>query len=574
MNKLCIITAFSAGFGILSCGHASVSFNGKSYISIEAALGTAPKGNPSLTLTGDDKSEHGNMDLSGCKNVTVVSNQSGTNRTISTSAANTSLFADSSTGALTLSDLSVSGFSNDGTSYTYGGAIDAGNMVLQASGPVTFSGNRVTGEGQCGGALNADGHLDFSGTGTVTFIGNTATGTDVSGGAVCVGNLTTTGKGKLVFENNSANDTDSDDFGAEGGAIYANTLNLSGPSTFTNNQAISKSKAISKGGAIYSNDGVTLTDAQFSGNLANIGGAVYLADANAKFTYTISSGNTITLGQTTGTTSGDNDIACASSTDMFIKDGPGTLVLNTKNSGWRGSTSINAGTFTVGDRLGNGAVWGPTSSVTTFKIASGATLGGYGTINALNLTFDTKSTWLLNPGGAGLTVGNTLTLDPKMTIQLGVLPTSFPSVGYIVATYKKFNMTSITSPADIANALNKVLTNKQGQNLQLTASEGKLLLQKLTSVSFKVHAETKWGENIYLTGSGSALGNWNQANALPMSCVGTYPYWTVTVPISGDLSQTQYSYIKQQGTKDKDPQQLGRGITLSLASATPHDTWK
>jgi alpha-amylase len=63
------------------------------------------------------------------------------------------------------------------------------------------------------------------------------------------------------------------------------------------------------------------------------------------------------------------------------------------------------------------------------------------------------------------------------------------------------------------------------------------------AVTFHENATTVFGQNVFLVGSIPALGNWNPANAIPLSSA-TYPVWAATVSLPANTS-FQYKYIKK-----------------------------
>ncbi|EJD49662.1 glucoamylase [Auricularia subglabra TFB-10046 SS5] len=96
-----------------------------------------------------------------------------------------------------------------------------------------------------------------------------------------------------------------------------------------------------------------------------------------------------------------------------------------------------------------------------------------------------------------------------------------------------------------------------------------------STITFKVTAQTVFGENIYLTGSVAALKNWSPENALGPLANPNYPQWqiTVTVPASTAI---EYKYIRKNGGSvvwESDP---NRSIVSPAAgeSATVTDTWR
>jgi glucoamylase len=72
--------------------------------------------------------------------------------------------------------------------------------------------------------------------------------------------------------------------------------------------------------------------------------------------------------------------------------------------------------------------------------------------------------------------------------------------------------------------------------------------QPQATVTFKVRAETRWGEHVYLVGSDPVLSSWQPASGIQLSPA-TYPVWTVRVSLPAAKS-FEYKYIKldDQGT--------------------------
>lgn len=64
------------------------------------------------------------------------------------------------------------------------------------------------------------------------------------------------------------------------------------------------------------------------------------------------------------------------------------------------------------------------------------------------------------------------------------------------------------------------------------------------SVTFQVRdAGTVWGQNVYLTGSGTVLGNWNTSSAALMSA-SSWPLWKITRELPAG-SSIEYKYIRK-----------------------------
>jgi len=94
------------------------------------------------------------------------------------------------------------------------------------------------------------------------------------------------------------------------------------------------------------------------------------------------------------------------------------------------------------------------------------------------------------------------------------------------------------------------------------------------AVTFHENATTVFGQNVFLVGSIPALGNWNTANAVPLSSA-TYPIWSATVSLPANTS-FQYKYIKKNPDGsiiwESDPNRSD--TTGSGGSATVQDTWR
>ncbi|MEU1785227.1 carbohydrate-binding module family 20 domain-containing protein [Streptomyces sparsogenes] len=92
--------------------------------------------------------------------------------------------------------------------------------------------------------------------------------------------------------------------------------------------------------------------------------------------------------------------------------------------------------------------------------------------------------------------------------------------------------------------------------------------------SFNVNATTQWGENIYVVGNKSALGDWNTSNALKLDPA-SYPVWKLGVSLPAGTS-FEYKYIR----KDADAKvtwESGSNRTATVPSSgavTLNDTWR
>lgn len=93
------------------------------------------------------------------------------------------------------------------------------------------------------------------------------------------------------------------------------------------------------------------------------------------------------------------------------------------------------------------------------------------------------------------------------------------------------------------------------------------------TVSFGVNATTYWGQNVYVVGNTAALGNWNTANAVPLSSA-TYPVWRASVQLTAG-SSVEYKYIKKDGGSVVWESGANRVVTVpSSGTLTLSDTWR
>ncbi|KAF8133705.1 glycoside hydrolase family 15 protein [Boletus edulis] len=93
------------------------------------------------------------------------------------------------------------------------------------------------------------------------------------------------------------------------------------------------------------------------------------------------------------------------------------------------------------------------------------------------------------------------------------------------------------------------------------------------SIEFNVNATTVLGENIYLTGSVSALTNWGTSNPILLSS-DSYPIWSTTVNLPAN-TEIQYKYIRihnGQVTWESDPN--NKFATEASGAQTLNDVWR
>ncbi|MFJ4624106.1 carbohydrate-binding module family 20 domain-containing protein [Streptomyces sp. NPDC088812] len=95
-----------------------------------------------------------------------------------------------------------------------------------------------------------------------------------------------------------------------------------------------------------------------------------------------------------------------------------------------------------------------------------------------------------------------------------------------------------------------------------------------TGASFNVNATTVYGENIYVTGNQSALGNWNTASALKLDPT-SYPVWKLDVELTAGTS-FEYKYIRKDASGNV-TWESGSNRTATVPSSgkiTLSDTWR
>ncbi|WP_432117653.1 carbohydrate-binding module family 20 domain-containing protein [Streptomyces sp. bgisy032] len=95
-----------------------------------------------------------------------------------------------------------------------------------------------------------------------------------------------------------------------------------------------------------------------------------------------------------------------------------------------------------------------------------------------------------------------------------------------------------------------------------------------TGASFSVDATTAWGENIYVTGDKSALGDWNPADALKLGPA-AYPVWKLDVALPAGTSFAYKFLRKDASGKVTWESGANRTATVPADGRTPlSDTWR
>ncbi|MCI5779847.1 MAG: hypothetical protein MR051_08580, partial [Lentisphaeria bacterium] len=325
-------------------------------------------------------------------------------------------------------------FTGNTATGTVGGGVFYNNAAMTVTGS-TFTGGTVTESGARGGVLyNNSGNANF----TDSVLSGNAT-TDDIGGAIYAKNGTVTLSG-TTFGDNTAK---------HGGAIYNGaevviTASTSGRrALFTGNEAGS-----GNGGAIYSTTGqLSVTDADFTGNIASSGSAIFLntgsaAISNSRFTDNICSGagavyagpNATSLVVSGSTFAGNvndalrnytaatvSDSTFATASDRLYSNGSLTLGgVNVLNGGLGG-----AGTNLVSENAA--LIFGNTTAIDvaglTFGGSNALTFNGTGTVNFTSQSLAdvtiTVSSAVLPAEGASFTIATGITglTDAVITID-------------------------------------------------------------------------------------------------------------------------------------------------------------
>ncbi|MFF9527375.1 carbohydrate-binding module family 20 domain-containing protein [Streptomyces achromogenes] len=95
-----------------------------------------------------------------------------------------------------------------------------------------------------------------------------------------------------------------------------------------------------------------------------------------------------------------------------------------------------------------------------------------------------------------------------------------------------------------------------------------------TGASFNVNATTQWGQDIYVVGSTSALGNWNPSNALKLDPA-SYPVWKLAQPLPAGTA-FEYKYLRKDASGNV-TWESGSNRTATVPAggvATLNDTWR
>jgi hypothetical protein len=415
------------------------------------------------------------------------------------------------------------GAMNDNTADRAGGAIEEASDAAAATTAVTlngvdFSGNDAGMNPGNGGVLHVTGVADVMIDGG-TFDSNTAR----EGGALW-NNAGTMTVSQAIFTANTATGGDTDDPDQGGGAVYANTadgvLDISA-STFEGNSA---NGDISSGGAIFVNEGATLTlsNSTLSNNMANrAGGAIELRN-----------GSTATLDQVSAVSNTANTTATDGGGNGGAVHVTGAARVDVTGGVYARNTAVEGGAFwnNQGEMTFNGV-----SIVGNEATGADATQGGGGIYAETNANGDSGTLTINNSrisgnmasGAAG--PGGGILVSPNATANITASRIFGNSAnragGGIENAGASVNLTNVTLGGSIADAGNDAGANPgNGGGLHIggtgtatitrssvghnTATEGGGLWNN-TASSMIVNTSTvssntaDRGAGIYLNGDGS-----------------------------------------------------------------------
>jgi alpha-amylase len=98
--------------------------------------------------------------------------------------------------------------------------------------------------------------------------------------------------------------------------------------------------------------------------------------------------------------------------------------------------------------------------------------------------------------------------------------------------------------------------------------------QPTTGASFRVNATTQWGQDVYVVGGTSALGNWNPSNARKLDPA-SYPVWKLDQSLPAGTT-FEYKYLRKD-TGGNVTWESGANRTATVPSSgavTLNDTWR
>lgn len=395
--------------------------------------------------------------------------------------------------------------------YNDGMAANGNSNTLINNGTITTSGNNSYGMTAAWGQSNpgAAGNT-ITNTGTISTSGNNARAISLLGGSGTVNNsgtLTTSGRDAptVFLQGNNATLNNSGLIQAKGTAsssgsvdgVVANTLGSSFNTTINN----------LVGGQIISNNGIGIRSTNGNITITNAGliqggSGTAILSGNGSISLILQTGSQI-IGLADGGR-GNNSITLegtGSAANDFVNFQ--TLTMNGSDWTWSGSGSfadafMQSGTFDLAGTLGNA------SAPVMVSVASGATLGGYGTVNGnvvnggriavanaltahanampgnFQINGNLTNTGFVQLGGSG--VGNSLTVAGNYSGQNGVIALNTVLAGDGAASDKL-----IVSGGSASGSSTLKVTNVGGAGAQ-TAADGIQVVQATNGATSTANA--------------------------------------------------------------------------------------
>ena len=469
-------------------GTGSATFNNEFYMDGILTVDAGSSASDSVTISGNilntggiSKTNAGILVLSGSGNTFSggVTLGQGTLRVGNNSALGT--------GAFTI---------NSGTFASDGAA------ARTITNGVTMGGNATLGDATGTGALTLSNVNLAQATRTLTVGNNTTIAGVISNGGATAAGLTKAGSGTLTL---SGANTYSGGTLVSGGRLVGDTRSLQG--VITNNAAVTfdqstngtYASALSGTGSLVKSGNGSVT---FSGANSYSGGTMVSGGALVGDTRSLQGAITNTAAVTFNQTTNGSYTGLMSGTGgTLTKSGNGTVTL-TANNTYTGATTIGGGRLVVNGSQGSSAV----------TVASGASLGGSGTVGALTVS------GLVAPGNSigTLSAGNT-TFNGGGSFELEIFDwVNSPGTGW--------DLLAVTG------------------NLTLSNTSGSPFAINLVSLqdSSTPGLSTDWNQNVnftntFITYSGSLLGTSFASN---LFTVNTNSFLN---PVNGTFSITSVS---------------------------------
>ncbi len=270
---------------------------------------------------------------------------------------------------------------------TGSGITKAGTGIFTLTGNNTYTGSTTVSAGtlslnRAGGAIADTSNITVSSGATLLMMQDETLGALAGAGNVNLGTFT------LTVGGSNTSPTFSGELSGSGNLIKTGTgtLTLSGSNSYTGTTAITAGVLSVAGDSNLGSSAISITDSELAITAAStIDNAVVLTNAA-----TVSNSSAVTLD---GVISGTGELT---------KSGAGTLRLSAPNS-YTGATAVAAGTLLV-----NGDI----TASSSVNAASGATLGGTGSVPGATIATGA----FLSPGSSG---AGSLTMTDGLTIAAG-----------------------------------------------------------------------------------------------------------------------------------------------------------